>query len=77
MKPTREQCLRWAEESRLIKREPAIGHVVGIENLTYHNIEALCHRAWNEAIETAKSCTYVAMGRDAEAIEAKIEELKL
>lgn len=45
---SREKCLEWARQANLIKPEPAFGHVIGIENMTYANIEALINHAYAE-----------------------------
>lgn len=49
MKPDREQCLKWAEDSCHSDPTPVQGELI----LSPDEIEALCRTVWNAAIEEA------------------------
>ncbi len=47
---TREQCLKWAEEAGLINEH---NRDLLSDRMVCSQIEALCQRVWNEAMEAA------------------------
>lgn len=75
MKPTREQCLEWLDEVAEPDRVSPWNAQRDFATITPAEIEALCQRVWNEAIESAaKNCDCNALP---EYVGDNIRELKV